>query len=233
MEIVATICARGSSKSVPDKNIRLLCGKPLIVHTIEVAQKCKLINRIIVSTDAPRIAEIARANGAEVPFLRPKALARDDTPKLSVIKHAIQYLASQENFYPEIVVDLDPTSPLRTEKDIEDCIKIVRDEGADNAITVTSARKNPYFNMVEITDGKVKLVKQPPQAVKRRQDAPEVYEMNASRYVWKREALLNNESVFLPSTRVHVMPDWAIDIDSETDFQFVEFILTKERMNKC
>jgi len=198
-----------------------------------VAKKCKLINRIIVSTDAPRIAEIARANGAEVPFLRPKALARDDTPKLSVIKHAIQYLASQENYYPDIVVDLDPTSPLRTEKDIEDCIRIVRDEEADNVITVTKARKNPYFNMVEIKKGKVKLVKQPPQAVKRRQDAPEVYEMNASIYAWKRETLLNNESVFLPSTRVHVMPDWAIDIDSEIDFQFVEFILTKERMNKC
>ena len=233
MEVVATICARGSSKSVPDKNIRLLCGKPLIVYTIEVAKKCKLINRIIVSTDAPRIAEIAKASGAEVPFLRPKALARDDTPKLLVIKHAIQYLASQENYYPEIVVDLDPTSPLRTEKDIEACIKIVRDEGADNVITVTKARKNPYFNMVEITDGKVKLVKQPPQAVIRRQDASEVYDMNASIYVWKREALLNNESVFLPGTRVHVMPDWAIDIDSETDFQFVEFILTKERMNQC
>ncbi len=233
MEIVATICARGGSKSLPGKNIRLLCGKPLIVYTIEVARSCQLINRIIVSTDAPQIAEIAKANGAEVPFLRPKELARDDTPKLPVVKHAIQYLASQENYYPDIVVDLDPTSPLRTAQDIEACIRLVSDEGADNVITVTKARKNPYFNMVEIIDGKVKLVKQLARAVTRRQDAPEVYEMNASIYVWKRETLLNNEAVFLPGTKTYIMPDWAIDIDSETGFQFVDFILTKKGMSKC
>jgi CMP-N-acetylneuraminic acid synthetase len=233
MEIVATICARGSSKSVPNKNIRSLCGKPLIVYTIEVAKRCRLINRIIVSTDSPQIAEIARINGAEVPFLRPKELAQDNTPKLPVIKHAVQYLDSQENWRPDIVVDLDPTSPLRTEQDIEACIRMVSDEGADNVITVTKARKNPYFNMVEIAGGKVKLVKPLDRAVTRRQDAPEVYDMNASIYVWKREILLNSKSVFLPGTRAYIMPDWAIDIDSEIDFQFVEFFLTKKGVSQC
>ncbi len=229
MKVLAIICARGGSKGVPGKNIRLLCGKPMIVYTIEVAQRCKLIDRVIVSTDDAEIAKIARASGAEVPFLRPEELATDDAPKLPVIKHAVRFMESELAYSPDIVVDLDPTSPLRTEKDIESCIRMV-EEGADNVFSVTEAHRNPYFNMVEIIDGKVQLVKSPPRAVSRRQDAPEVYDMNASIYAWKREALMNNDSVFLENTMVYIMPKWAIDTDNETDFEFVEFILRKGKL---
>ena len=104
------------------------------------------------------------------------------------------------------------------------------EEGADNVFSVTEAHRNPYFNMVEIIDGKVQLVKSPPRAVSRRQDAPEVYDMNASIYAWKREALMNNDSVFLENTKVYIMPKWAIDTDNETDFEFVEFILSKRKL---
>jgi len=227
MKIVATICARGGSKGVPKKNIRLLCGKPLIVHTIEVAKKCKLINRIIVSTDDLEIAEIAREAGVDVPFLRPKELALDNTAKLPVIKHAVQFLEFQEEYWADIVVDLDPTSPLRTEEDIEACIRMVMAGEADNVISVVEARKNPYFNMVEIIDGEVQLVKQLDRSVVRRQDAPEVYDLNASIYVWQRDALMNNETIYLDGTAIYLMPRWAIDIDDETDFEFVEFMLKK------
>lgn len=226
MKIVAIICARGGSKGVPRKNIRLLCGKPLIVHTIEVAMKCKLIDRVIVSTEDPEIARIARVNGAEVPFLRPKELALDNAPKLPVLKHAIQFLESELKYVPDIIVDLDPTSPLRTEKDVENCIRMV-EEGADNVFSVTEARRNPYFNMVEIINNKVQLVKKPARPVFGRQEAPKVYDMNASIYVWKRDALMNNDSIFLENTKVYIMPNWALDIDTETDFEFVEFILKK------
>ena len=229
MKVVATICARGASKGVPRKNIRLLCGKPLIVHTIEVAQKSKLINRIIVSTEDPQIADVARSSGAEVPFLRPKELALDTAPKLPAIQHAIQYLETQVGYYPDIIVDLDPTSPLRTEEDIEACIKMVAEGEAENVFSVTKCRKNPYFNMVEIIDGKVQLVKQLTRAIVRRQDAPQVYEINASIYAWKREALMNNSSIYLENTKIYIMPEWAIDIDSEVDFEFVEFIMNKGR----
>ena len=229
MKVLAIICARGGSKGIPSKNIRLLCGKPMIVYTIEVAQRCKSIDRVIVSTDDTEIAKIARASGAEVPFLRPKELATDDAPKLPVIKHAVGFMESKLAYSPDIVVDLDSTSLLRTEKDIESCIRMV-EEGADNVFSVTEAHRNPYFNMVEIIDGKVQLVKRPPRAVSRRQDAPEVYEMNASIYAWKREALMNNDSIFLENTKVYIMPKWAIDIDDETDFEFVEFILTKRKL---
>ena len=227
MKVVATICARGGSKSIPGKNVRLLCGKPMIVHTIEVAQKCRLINRIIVSTDDPKIAEVASTNGAEVPFMRPKELASDAAPKLAVIQHAIQYLETKEGYIPDIIVDLDPTSPLRTKKDIEACIKMIADGKAENVFSVIECRKNPYFNMVEVIDGRVRLVKPSAQAVVRRQDAPQVYEINASIYVWKRDALMNNDTMYLETTALYVMPKWAIDIDSEIDFEFVEFIMKK------
>ena len=229
MKVLAIICARGGSKGVPGKNIRLLCGKPMIVYTIEVARRCKLIDRVIVSTDDTEIAKIARASGAEVPFLRPEELATDNMPKLPVIKHAVGFMEDELAYSPDIVVDLDPTSPLRTEKDIESCIKMVK-AGADNAFSVIEAHRNPYFNMVEIIDGKVQLVKSPPRVVSRRQDAPEVYDMNASIYAWKREALMNNDSVFLENTKVYIMPKWAIDTDNETDFEFVEFILSKRKL---
>lgn len=227
MKVVATICARGGSKGVPGKNTRLLGGKPLIVYTIDVARKCQSIDRVVVSTDDPEIARVAKASGAEVPFRRPKELALESAPKLPVIKHAVDYLESQESYYPDIIVDLDPTSPLRTEADVEACIRMVRDEGADNVFSVTKARRNPYFNMVEIVDGRVRLVKPLAQPVFSRQAAPEVYDMNASIYVWKREALMNNDSLFLERTRTYEMPEWTIDIDSETDFEFVECILRK------
>jgi CMP-N,N'-diacetyllegionaminic acid synthase len=231
MKIVATICARGGSKGVPGKNIRPLCGKPLIVHTIEAAQSCRLIDRIIVSTDSPQIAEIAKISGAEVPFIRPKELATDSAPKLPSIKHAIRFLESEQDYHPDIIVDLDPTSPLRTEKDIEACIKIVRDEGADNVFSVIAAHRNPYFNMVEVVNGRVQLVKRLAAPVARRQDAPPVYDMNASIYVWKRDALLSNDTIFLESTRIYEMPEWAKDIDGETDFKFAELMIKEGRIN--
>jgi CMP-N,N'-diacetyllegionaminic acid synthase len=231
MIIVATICARGGSKGVPGKNIRHLCGKPLIVHTIETAQRCRLIDRIIVSTDSLQIAEIATNSGAEVPFIRPEELATDDAPKLPVIKHAIRFLETRQDYHPDIIVDLDPTSPLRTEKDIEACIKIVRDEGADNVFSVIAAHRNPYFNMVEVNNGRVQLVKQLASAAARRQDTPPVYDMNASIYVWERDALINNDSLFLERTRIYEMPEWARDIDGETDFKFAEFLIKEGRIN--
>jgi CMP-N,N'-diacetyllegionaminic acid synthase len=231
MKIVATICARGGSKGVPGKNIRHLCGKPLIVHTIETAQRCRLIDKIIVSTDSPQIAEIAKNSGAEVPFIRPPELATDDAPKLAVIKHAVRFLETEQDYHPDIIVDLDATSPLRTEKDIEGCIKLVRDEGADNVFSVVAAHRNPYFNMVEIVNGRVQLVKKLNSSITRRQDAPPVYDMNASIYAWKRDALMNNNSLFLEKTRIYEMPEWAKDIDGETDFKFAEFLLKEGRIN--
>jgi CMP-N,N'-diacetyllegionaminic acid synthase len=224
MKIVCTICARGGSKGVPGKNIRPLGGKPLIVHSIEKAQKCRLIDKIVVSTDSPQIAEIAKNAGAEVPFMRPAELATDTAPKLAVIKHAVRFLEEKQGYRPDIIVDLDPTSPLRTVRDIEGCIGLIKDEGADNVFSVIKAHRNPYFNMVEVVNGRVQLVKCLSSALVRRQDAPPVYDMNASIYAWKRDVLMNNDTLFLEWTRIYEMPDWARDIDGEIDFKFVEYL---------
>ncbi len=218
---------------MPKKNIRLLLDQPLIAHTIDLARKCPSIDRVIVSTEDPEIAGIAGENGAEVPFIRPAELARDSSPKLPVIKHVVNYLQSQEDYHPDIIVDLDPTSPLRTVADVEACTRMVQEAGTDNVFSVTQSRRNPYFNMVEVVDGRVKLVRSLNGPVAGRQSAPPVYDMNASIYAWKRAALMNNTTIFLAGTRIYEMPEWALDIDSELDFEFAEFILSKWSKERC
>ena len=227
MNIICTICARGGSKGTPGKNKRLLCGKPLIVYTIETARRCKSINRIIVSTDDPEIAEIVKKAGAEVPFMRPKELAQDDSPKIPVMRHAVRFLESEEGYRTDIIVDLDPTSPLRTEQDVEACIKMVADGEADNVFSVTEAHRNPYFNMAEIVDGKVRPVKRLDRPITRRQDAPKVYDLNDSINVWKRDTLMNNDTLWTENAGIYRMSRWAVDIDDGKDFELVEFIMEK------
>lgn len=233
MKIISIICARGGSKGVPKKNIRLLLGRPLIARTIDLARKCPSIDRVIVSTEDPEIARIAGEYGAEVPFIRPDALAQDSSPKLPVLQHVVNYLQSQEDYQPDIIVDLDPTSPLRTVADVEACIRMVQEAGTDNVFSVTQSRRNPYFNMVEVVDGRVKLVRPPDKPVTSRQAAPLVYDMNASIYAWKRAALMDNDTIFLTGTRIYEMPEWALDIDSELDFEFAEFILSQRGKEEC
>lgn len=220
---IATICARGGSVGVPRKNIRLLRGKPLIVHTIEHAQATPGIDRVFVSTDDEQIAEVAQAAGAEVPFLRPAALATSNAAKLPVIEHLVTQV---EGLGVEVkkIVDLDPTSPLRDIADIEQCMQLL-DADTDAVITAYPAEKNPYFNMVETRrDGTVGLVKPLPGGVASRQQAPAVYAMNASIYVWHRHTL--NLGLWSGRTRLHVMPrERSIDIDSEIDFRLVEMLM--------
>lgn len=226
--ILCTICARGGSKGVPNKNIRELSGKPLIAHTIEQAVSTKFIDRVVVSTDAEKIANIARQYGAEVPFLRPQSLATDDAPKLPVIQHAVRYYIENLNFKPDYVIDLDPTSPLRISDDIEKCLNLImNDFNCDSVITGYRSNKNPYFNMVEIDPkGFAYLSKKTEKQVIRRQDAPIVYAMNASIYVWKTEVLLNQTRIVSGKMKLIEMPkERSIDIDTGIDFKLVELIM--------
>lgn len=232
MGILAIICARGGSKGVPNKNIRLLNGKPLIAYTIECAKKYTKFDRIIVSTDSPKIAEVAKQYGADVPFLRPKELATDTSPKIPVLQHAVRYLEQEENDRYDLIVDLDPTSPLRTVEDIENCVNKMIEKNPNVVFSVTPAHKNPYFNMVEEKDGRVYLCKKLDRSITRRQDAPMVYAMNASIYVYKKDFLLNTDSVFSDNTMAVVMPEErSIDIDRPIDFEFVEFLMKRNNIN--
>lgn len=182
---VATICARGGSKGLPGKNLRLFAGRPLIVHTIAHAMGCAEIDAVYVSTDDAQIADIARGAGAIVPYLRPAELATDEAGKLPVIEHLVSHLERQGESILR-VVDLQPTSPLRESSDISAALAVRPD--APLVVSVSEAADNPYFNLVEQgADGLVRLSKG--QGTMRRQDAPAVYALNGSIYVWRRGAL--------------------------------------------
>ena len=148
IKVIAFIFARGGSKGLPGKNIRLLGGKPLIAWSIEHALAVKRIERIIVSTDSEEIAVVAREYGAEVPFIRPAELARDNSPEWMAWRHALNYLSESTGVLPEVMVSVPATAPLRHALDIENCLDEYEKSDADIVITVTEAHRSPYFNMV-------------------------------------------------------------------------------------
>ena len=228
MSVLCTICARGGSKGVSNKNIKNLMGKPLIAYTIEQALRFQRIDRVVVSTDSVEIARIAKELGAEIPFMRPSHLATDTAAKLPVIRHAVEYYMKTLNFKPDYIIDLDPTSPLRTLEDIKGCMDLIElNADCESVITGYRSNKNPYFNMVEIGDnGFAKLSKSANKHITDRQHAPAVFAMNASVYVWKTDVLRKQESIISGNIKFFEMPEErSIDIDSEIDFKFVELLM--------
>lgn len=227
MKATAFIFARGGSKGLPGKNIRQLGGKPLIAWSIEHAQAVKRIKRIIVSTDSEDIAEVAREYGADVPFIRPEELARDDSPEWMAWRHALHYLLEKEGALPEVMLSVPATAPLRLPLDIDSCLDEYEKGDADMVITVTDAHRSPYFNMVKSNlDGTVGLVIPPQTAIARRQDAPIVFDMATVAYVIRPEFVMTHNSHFQGRVRaVHVPPERAIDIDTLLDFQMAECLL--------
>lgn len=229
-KVLCTICARGGSKGVKNKNIKLLNGKPLIAYTIEQAKQSGLFEHIIISTDSDLIATTAQEYGAEVFFKRSPEMASDTAGKLDVIRDA--FIRSEEHYQCtfDTLIDLDATAPLRSVQDITDSYAQFLRDNNDNLITAMPSRRSPYFNLVEMDNsGKVALSKKLERGVVRRQDAPKSYDMNASIYIWKRDIILNENSLFLEKTGLYVMPEErSIDIDTELDFEFVEFLMRKQ-----
>lgn len=229
MKRLCTICARGGSKGVKGKNIRSLHGKPLIAYSIEQAQASGLFDAVAVSSDTRQILDIANAYGADYLVERPAELATDTAAKLPAIRHCVAEIERLHGTLFDTFVDLDATSPLRSVQDIRDAVLLLEKTGAGNVITGMPARRSPYFNLVELDEeGIARLSKRPAEPFVRRQDAPKCFDMNASIYVWRRSALFDTPSIFNADTRLHVMPEErSIDIDSELDFQFVEFVMSK------
>lgn len=229
MGILVTVCARGGSKGLPNKNLRPLLGRPLVVHSVEQALAWGR-GRVVCSTDSEEIARAARAAGADVPFLRPAELATDAAGKVPVIRHALAECEKDGTRY-EMVVDLDVTAPVRTVADIEACVEAFRRERPQVLFTVTRARKNPYFNMVERRpDGRLTVAKPLPGAVLRRQDAPEMFDINGCVYVYDARALAAAAfpGVLQARFAIHEMPeDSAYDIDTEVDAAIVEALLRR------
>jgi CMP-N,N'-diacetyllegionaminic acid synthase len=229
--VLVTVAARGGSKGVKNKNIRLLCGVPLIAHTIQQAKRWAGAERIICSTDSDQIADVARKHGADVPFMRPPELATDTMGKLEVLRHAVKTVENESGKVYPIIVDLDATAPARKISDIEGALQLFLEKRPKTVFSVVRARRNPYFNMVETDgEGRAVLAKALSSNVKRRQDAPKVYDMNASIYVYDRDYLIDESTQSAISDRsfAYVMDEISgFDIDSELDFQFIEFLVSK------
>lgn len=227
MKATAFIFARGGSKGLPGKNIRPLAGKPLIAWSIEHALAVKRIDRVIVSTDSEEIAAVARKYGAEVPFIRPAELARDDSPEWLAWRHALNYLQEKDGVLPAAMVSLPATAPLRSPLDIEHCLDEFEKGDADAVITVSEAHRSPYFNMVKTNeDGTVGLVIPPESTIARRQDAPVVYDMATVAYVANPEFVFAKNALFEGRVRAVKVPiERAVDIDTLLDFQMAECFL--------
>ena len=229
MRILAVIAARAGSKGLPNKNIRDLSGKPLIVYTIEQVKKWGKYDKFIISTDSKVIADLAGDHGVDVPFIRPAELAADRVGKVEALRHALGQAEKYYNMSFDALLDLDVTAPVRTVGDIDNIVNLFKEKKADTVFSVVKAHRNPYFNMVEkAQDGTFKLCKQSAFAVLARQGAPVVYELNASLYVYKREFLLNpgNKTAISKKSFAYEMGRRAaVDIDCEDDFKYIEFLI--------
>lgn len=230
MTKLCTICARAGSKGVKNKNIRDLLGKPLIAYSILQAKEARLFDAVVVSSDSQEILETAKKYGADYLIPRPAELATDEAPKLPVIQHCVRETEKMAEKTFSIIVDLDATSPLRSTDDIRGAVKMLEDRGVSNVITGSPAHRSPYFNLVELDDdGIVALSKTLAKPIARRQDAPKCFDMNASIYVWQRDALFENAVLFKQDTHLYVMPqERSVDIDSEVDFQIVELLMKQK-----
>lgn len=225
--IVGFVFARGGSKGIPNKNIRLLAGKPLIAYAIEAALQSRFIQRVVVSTDNQEIADTARRFGAEVPFIRPSELAGDNVPEILAWRHALQALSKMDNGRTvDVFVSIPPTSPLRSVEDIDRCISTFLDSAADVVITVKNASRHPSFNMVVLDErGFAGLVLPLDKNIIRRQDAAPVYDMTTVAYVVRPEFIMGMTSIFDGKVKAVIIPDdRALDIDTELDLQFAEFL---------
>lgn len=231
MNVVALICARQGSKGVPGKNTKLLAGRPLIAHAIGHARAVRRVRRVIVSTDSPAIAALAVEAGAEAPFLRPEELARDNSPEWLVWRHALEYLRTAEGGYPEALLVVPTTSPVRSPADLDRCLETYASGEADVVITVTDARRSPFYNMVTLdAQGGAHLVNPVGDGPHRRQDAPAVYDITTVGYVARPEFVMEQPGLFAGRVRaVHVPAERALDIDSPLEWTIAECLVARQK----
>lgn len=233
MNIVAFIFARGGSKGLPNKNIKVFNGKPLIAWSIHHAKSISRISRVIVSTDSEEIAEIATKYGADVPFIRPHFLATDESPEWLSWQHGLKYLQMIDGSLPDLMLSIPPTSPLRDINDIDRVINEYIDNEADAVITVTESFRNPYFNIIKDTlNGYVEICIKNNKAINRRQDSPKTYDITTVAYALNPSFVINNSNIFDGKVRKTIVSrETAIDIDSLLDFEYAEYLFKKNIIN--
>lgn len=233
MRVLGVVTARGGSKVLPGKNLKLLAGKPLIAYTIEAALQSEALDRLILSTDDPAIADVALAFGCEVPFMRPAELARDETPHLPVVEHAARWMAEHEHYRPDAVMTLQPTSPLRLPEDISGSIQLLGRSGADSVLSVSEvpAHAHPMRTLrLDADDNAVLFVNGEPvrRRINRRQDLPPAWVMNGAIYLCLTRVLLSNEpSLYGDRVVAYRMPaERSVSIDDAEDWAAAERALS-------
>lgn len=198
LKVLGVITARGGSKGIPGKNIKPLLGKPLIAYTIEAAQKAGALDRLILSTDDPKIAAVAKNYDCEVPFLRPQELAEDKTAHLPVMQHAVEWLKKNQYYTPDYVMILQPTSPLRQPSHIKEAVDLILATGADSVLSVSEVPENFNYRKTMILNdaGILKLINNDPiyKRIARRQDLPKNYWSTGMIYLFKTELLFDPSS---------------------------------------
>ncbi len=226
LKILAIIPARGGSKGIPKKNIRLLAGKPLIGYSINVAKKSKFLNYVVVSTDDSDIAAYAKENGVDV-IDRPPAISNDESPVLDTIIHTILTLKENDGLLPDIIVLLQPTSPLRNAEDIDGAIQLFLAGKFDSVISVCQTEHSPYW-CFKISGTKLIPLFNKKMSLARRQDLPQTYRPNGAIYITTPRSLKKNCGFMTDNTAPYIMPiERSIDIDNQLDFSLAESLIEK------
>ena len=232
MNVLITICARGGSKGLKGKNIKLLNGIPLIAYTIKQARSLSklLPSKIVLSTDNSKIIETSSKHGLGTDYTRPDNLSKDNSGKIDAINHILQFEENKKKY--DYVIDLDVTSPLRKVEEIVEAFDLIyKKSEALNLFSVSNPHRNPYFNMVELkSNGYVKLVKDIGPVLSR-QEAPKVFDVNASFYIYRRKFFTDKWKTSITNkTLIYLMNHLCFDIDSIHDFDYLEFLVKQKKL---
>lgn len=223
MRVLGIVPARGGSKGIPGKNVRALGGKPLIVHTAEAALAARRLSRVVLTTDDEKIAEVGRACGLEVPFLRPAELAQDDTPTLPVLQHAVTELERAGDRFDAVCL-LQPTSPFRRAGDIDGCIELLEKEGLDAVVSVLPVppEHNPHWVYFRDGDGLLRLATGEDQPIPRRQELPPAFHRDGSVYVTRRDVLMEGNSLYGKRLGGFLADSRSVNLDTPADWERAE-----------
>jgi CMP-N,N'-diacetyllegionaminic acid synthase len=234
MQVLGLIPARGGSRGIPQKNVRLLGGKPLLQHTIQTALSASALSRVVLSTEDEEIAALGNRYGVDVPFRRPLDLAQDDTPTLPVVLHAVRWLESSGERYDAVCV-LQPTHPLRRPEHIDACIELLVRSGADAVVTVLRVppEYNPHWVYFVDDVGHLHLALGAREPISRRQLLPAAFHREGSVYVTRRDVLLSQQSMYGDHLVGYELdPEQSVNVDGWKDWHRAERLLA-ERIAMC
>lgn len=223
MRVLGIVPARGGSKGIPGKNVRPLGGKPLLAHTAEAALAARRLSRVVLTTDDEKIAEVGRSCGLEVPFLRPAELARDDTPTLPVLQHAVAELEKTGDRFDAVCL-LQPTSPFRRAGDIDGCIELLETEGLDAVVSVLAVppEHNPHWVYFRDGGGLLRLATGEDQPIPRRQELPPAFHRDGSVYVTRRDVLMEGNSLYGRRLGGFLADSRSVNLDTPADWERAE-----------